>query len=134
MTRRTPQRIRPMTPGIPRAARIRAYLAALVVIAGLSGVAWRAWALQVGDGDRYRAIAAKQHALTVGIPAPRGDVVDARGRPLVLPDDDEARIARLLQWGHVLRAWPEGENFALQPERAQAAPAGLSDGSAPGGT
>lgn len=82
--RRTPQRIRPMTPGIPRAARIRAYLAALAVTAGLTGVAWRAWALQVGDGDRYRAIAAKQHELTVGIPAPRGDVVDARGRPLAI--------------------------------------------------
>jgi cell division protein FtsI (penicillin-binding protein 3) len=77
-------RIKPMTPGIPHAARIRAYLTALVVSAGLSGVAWRAWALQVDDGDRYRALAARQHALTVGIPAPRGDVIDARGRPLAV--------------------------------------------------
>jgi cell division protein FtsI/penicillin-binding protein 2 len=73
-----------MTPGITHAARIRAYLAAAVVTAGLCGVAWRAWALQVEDGDRYRALATKQHELTVAIPAPRGDIIDARGRPLAV--------------------------------------------------
>ncbi len=83
-------RIKPMTPGIPHAARVRAYLAALVVTAGLSGVAWRAWGLQIHDGDRYRALAARQHALTVEIPAPRGDVVDARGRPLAVTADAES--------------------------------------------
>ena len=76
--------IRPMTPGVPRAARIRAYLAGAVVTAGLCGVAWRAWALQVTDGDRYRALADKQHALTVAIPAPRGEILDARRRPLAV--------------------------------------------------
>jgi len=83
-------KIKPMTPGIPRAARVRAYLAALVVTAGLSGVAWRAWALQVGDGDRYRAIAARQHESTVEIPAPRGDIVDVRGRPLAVTADTDS--------------------------------------------
>jgi cell division protein FtsI (penicillin-binding protein 3) len=77
-------RIRPMTPGIPHAARVRAYLAGVVVTAGLCGVAWRAWALQIDEGDHYRALATKQHALTVGIPAPRGDIIDARGRPLAV--------------------------------------------------
>ena len=76
--------IRPMTPGVPRGARIRAYLAGAVVTAGLCGVAWRAWALQVTDGDRYRALADKQHALTVAIPAPRGDIIDAQRRPLAV--------------------------------------------------
>jgi len=73
-----------MTPGITHAARVRAYLAGLVVSAGLVGVAWRAWTLQVDEGDHYRALAAKQHALTVGIPAPRGDIIDALGRPLAV--------------------------------------------------
>jgi len=73
-----------MTPGITHAARVRAYLAGLVVSAGLGGVAWRAWTLQVDEGDHYRALAAKQHALTVGIPAPRGDIIDALGRPLAV--------------------------------------------------
>jgi cell division protein FtsI (penicillin-binding protein 3) len=79
-----------MTPGIPRAARVRAYLTGLVITAGLCGVAWRAWALQIDDGDRYRAIAAKQHALTVGLPAPRGDIVDARGRQLAISAETDS--------------------------------------------
>jgi cell division protein FtsI (penicillin-binding protein 3) len=83
-------KIKPMTPGIPSAARVRAYLAALVVTAGLTGVAWRAWALQVHDGDRYRALATRQHALTVEIPAPRGDVIDAHGRPLAVTADADS--------------------------------------------
>lgn len=80
----TRARVKPMTPGISHAARIRAYLIAVVVTVGLSGVAWRAWALQVDDGDRYRALAVRQHALTVEIPAPRGDIIDVRGRPLAI--------------------------------------------------
>jgi cell division protein FtsI (penicillin-binding protein 3) len=75
---------RPMTPGVPRAARVRAYLAGAVITLGLVGVAMKAWALQIDDGDRYRAIAARQHALRVDIPAPRGEVLDARGRPLAI--------------------------------------------------
>lgn len=83
-------RIKPMTPGIPPAARVRAYLAAVAIGAGLCGVAWRAWALQVEDGDRYRAIAARQHALTVEIPAPRGDIIDVHGRPLAVSADADS--------------------------------------------
>src|SRR5262249_58088622 len=51
---------------------------------------WRAWALQIHDGDHYRVLAARQHALTVEIPAPRGDVIDARGRPLAVTADAES--------------------------------------------
>lgn len=83
-------KLKPMTPGIPHAARLRAYLAALVVTAGLCGVAWRAWALQVGEGERYRALAARQHESTVEIPAPRGDIVDVRGRPLAVSADADS--------------------------------------------
>lgn len=89
-TARPAGRIRPMTPGVSHAARLRAYLAGFIVTAGLCGVAWRAWALQVGDGDRYRALAAKQHALTVGIPAPRGEIIDGRGRSLAVSADADS--------------------------------------------
>jgi cell division protein FtsI (penicillin-binding protein 3) len=90
MTAQRSPRIRPMTPGIPHAARLRAYLAGAVVTAGLCGVAWRAWALQVDQSDKYRAIAAKQHALTVEIPAPRGEIIDGRGRPLAVSADADS--------------------------------------------
>ena len=79
-----------MTPGVSRAARVRAYLSALVLTVGLGGVAVRAWALQIDDGQRYRALAERQHELRLEIPAPRGDVVDALGRPLAISADAES--------------------------------------------
>ena len=82
--------IKPMTPGIPHNARIRAYLAGAIVTLLLCGVAWRAWALQVEDGAHYRELADRQHGMTVNIPAPRGDVIDARGRPLAVSADADS--------------------------------------------
>ncbi len=69
---------------------MRAYLTGLIVSAGLAGVGVRAWALQVDDGDRYRALAERQHAQLLHIPAPRGDVLDAHGRPLAVSADAES--------------------------------------------
>lgn len=83
-------RIKPMTPGIPHAARVRAHLAGVLVTAGLLGVAYKAWALQVDDGGRYRELAARQHETTVDIPAPRGEVLDVRGRPLAVTADADS--------------------------------------------
>jgi cell division protein FtsI (penicillin-binding protein 3) len=88
--RKPKPRIQVMTPGIPRAARVRAYLVGVVVSAGIVGVACRAWSLQVKEGDRYRALAARQHATSVEIPAPRGEVLDARGRPLAVSADADS--------------------------------------------
>jgi cell division protein FtsI (penicillin-binding protein 3) len=79
-----------MTPGIPRAGRIRAYLAGAVVTLGLTGVAYKAWGLQIGEGARYRVLADKQHTAEVGIPAPRGDIIDARGQPLAVSADADS--------------------------------------------
>ena len=79
-----------MTTGVPSAARVRAYLAGAAVTLGLVGVAVRAWALQIDDGDRYRALADRQHELRIEIPAPRGEVLDARGRPLAVSADVES--------------------------------------------
>lgn len=83
-------KIKPMTPGVPHAARVRAYVAGAVVTFGLFGLAWKAWALQVDDSERYRALAAQQHALSVDIPAPRGEVVDVLGRPLAVTADADS--------------------------------------------
>jgi cell division protein FtsI (penicillin-binding protein 3) len=82
--------IKPMTPGVPRAARVRAYLASAVVTLGLAGAAMKAWALQINDGDHYRALAERQHAMQIGIPAPRGEVTDVQGRPLAISADADS--------------------------------------------
>jgi cell division protein FtsI (penicillin-binding protein 3) len=83
-------RIKPMTPGVPRAARFRAYVMGFVVTVGLVGVAVRAWALQISDGDRYRQLAARQHQMHVDVPAPRGDVLDVHDRPLAVSADADS--------------------------------------------
>jgi cell division protein FtsI (penicillin-binding protein 3) len=80
-------KIRPMTPGIPRGARLRAYVAGAVLSVGLCGLGWRAYALQIDDNDHYRALADRQHAQTVEIQAPRGDVRDVHGEPLAVSAD-----------------------------------------------
>jgi cell division protein FtsI (penicillin-binding protein 3) len=79
-----------MTPGVSPAARVRAYLTGVVITCGLLGVAVRAWALQVDEGERYRAIADRQHAMSLQIPAPRGEVLDVRGRSLAVSADTES--------------------------------------------
>lgn len=73
-----------VTPGVSRGARTRAYGAILVLTLALLGLAVRAWDLQVSSGARFRDQAARQHAITVEIPAPRGAIVDRRGRPLAV--------------------------------------------------
>ncbi|MFT3695141.1 MAG: penicillin-binding transpeptidase domain-containing protein [Kofleriaceae bacterium] len=78
------KKIKPMTPGVSSGARTRAYLAGAVVTFGLFGVGMRAWALQVDDGDRYRALAERQHEMRLEIPAPRGEVLDTHGAPLAV--------------------------------------------------
>jgi cell division protein FtsI (penicillin-binding protein 3) len=82
--------IKAMTPGIPHSARLRAYLTGAIVTTALCGVAWRAWALQIDEGDRYREMADRQHAMNVEIPAPRGDVIDTHGRPLAVSADADS--------------------------------------------
>jgi cell division protein FtsI (penicillin-binding protein 3) len=81
------KKIKPMTPGVSTGARTRAYLTGVVVTLGLCGVGVRAWALQVDDGEHYRALAERQHELRLDLPAPRGDVVDIHGAPLAVSAD-----------------------------------------------
>jgi len=83
-------RVKPMTPGVPGSARLRAYLMGAVVTIGIAGVAMRAWALQVDDGERYRVLAERQHEMNVELPAPRGDVLDGKGRPLAVSADADS--------------------------------------------
>jgi len=82
--------IKPMTPGVPQAARTRAYAAGVVVMLGLVGVGYKAWALQIDEGAKYQDLAARQHAMNVDIPGPRGEVVDTHGRPLAVSADADS--------------------------------------------
>lgn len=78
------------TPGISPAGRVRAYIAAALVTAGICGVASKAWSLQISDGAKFAEQAAKQHGTTVDLPGPRGDIVDAHGHPLAVSADADS--------------------------------------------
>jgi cell division protein FtsI (penicillin-binding protein 3) len=79
--------------GVARAVKVRAYVATGLLTALLAGVAYKAWALQVGHADEFRARAMRQHVHMVEIPAPRGAILDARGRPLAVSADAESIYA-----------------------------------------
>ncbi len=81
------------TPGVSPAARTRAWIASAVVTTLLGGVGYKAWGVQVADGARLREQAVRQHVHTVEIPAPRGPILDARGRPLAVSADAESVFA-----------------------------------------
>lgn len=117
----TKPRIQPMTPGMTRAARVRAYLAGAVVTLGLTGVAYRAWGLQVGEGEHYRQLADKQHAVSVGIPAPRGEILDANGRPLAVSADADSIWANPRDIRDVTDTSAKlGELLAMEPAALEA--------------
>ncbi|HUQ05346.1 MAG TPA: penicillin-binding protein [Kofleriaceae bacterium] len=81
------------TPGVSPAARTRAWIATSLVTTLLCGVAYKAWGVQVADGARLREQAVRQHVHTVEIPAPRGPILDARGRPLAVSADVDSVFA-----------------------------------------
>lgn len=81
------------TPGVSPAARTRAWVAAAFVATLFGGIGWKAYGLQVADGARLREQALRQHLHTVEIPAPRGPILDARGRPLAVTADGESVYA-----------------------------------------
>ncbi|MCB9559359.1 MAG: transpeptidase family protein [Kofleriaceae bacterium] len=76
--------------GLPRAVKWRAWIATALVTLLLAGVGYRAWGLQVEDAETFRERALRQHVHTVEIPAPRGAILDARGRPLAVTADAES--------------------------------------------
>lgn len=78
------------TPGVSRAARTRARVAMGLITALLTGLGYKAYGLQVESGARFRAQALRQHVRTVAIPAPRGAILDVRGRPLAISADAES--------------------------------------------
>lgn len=55
----------------------------LIVLIVLGSLAARLWSMQVLSGSEYAAAAADNATREVSLPAPRGRILDAKGRPLV---------------------------------------------------
>ncbi|GGO07922.1 penicillin-binding protein 2 [Microbispora rosea subsp. aerata] len=65
-----------------RPTRSRLLVVHLLVAALFLVLLGRLWQVQILDGDRYARMAADNHTRRTVIPAVRGEIVDARGRPL----------------------------------------------------
>jgi penicillin-binding protein 2 len=97
----------------PLKARLRLFVIGVLVFSLLCTLFGRLWYMQVMSGADYTQAATQQHIRQVLVPAPRGTIVDAKGRTLVgnrvslmitvdrsvlakLPDQQQAEvIARL---------------------------------------
>jgi cell division protein FtsI (penicillin-binding protein 3) len=86
-------RVKAQTPGLGPGARRRAYAIAALVSVLLAGIAMKAWALQVEGADRFKAQAQRQHQRTIEIAAPRGAILDTRGRALAVTADADSVFA-----------------------------------------
>ena len=82
-----------LTPGIPPNARRRAYAAAGFMSILFAGIAYEAYGLEVRDNAHFRELADRQHVRTLEIAAPRGQILDARGRPLAVSTDADSVYA-----------------------------------------
>jgi cell division protein FtsI (penicillin-binding protein 3) len=81
---------KPTTPGLSRAARQRAYAAAALMTLLFAGVSYHAYGLQVTDGAHYQMLADRQHVRSIEVAAPRGAILDLRGRPLAVTTEAES--------------------------------------------
>jgi cell division protein FtsI (penicillin-binding protein 3) len=70
----------------------------ILVVTGLLGLClllmmYKAYSLQVANGDHYLALAQKQHLSSVVLTARRGPIYDRRGRELAVTADAESVVA-----------------------------------------
>ncbi|ACY14498.1 penicillin-binding transpeptidase domain-containing protein [Haliangium ochraceum] len=78
---------------IARAVALRIYIAGAVLSLLFAGITYRAYGLQVGQADKYRKQARRQHLRMVEIPAPRGPILDIKGRELAVTADADSVYA-----------------------------------------
>lgn len=96
--------VRPLRPSAPRRRRVaharidrrvgvRMAVAGGVMTALFALIAYSAYGLQVKERDRYRRLAQRQQVQTVEIPAPRGAILDVKGRELAVTSDAHSIFA-----------------------------------------
>ena len=78
---------------IERWVKVRIITIGSLITLLLGGMAYHAYALQVKSADKYRKLARRQHLRMVEMPAPRGAILDARGRELAVTADADSVYA-----------------------------------------
>lgn len=89
-----------------RRSRLRLVVLHVLVLSLLTALVGRLWYLQILSGDRIEAAAAETRNREVLLPAIRGEIYDAMGRPLV---DNESRLLVSVSRSDLSRLPDEGE-------------------------
>lgn len=63
---------------------VRIYMTGAVLSLLFIAIGYKAYGLQVENSDKYRRLAQRQHLQTIEIPAPRGAILDSKGRELAV--------------------------------------------------
>ena len=75
--------VRPLRTVVPDTSRLRMAIVGVIGISLFATVFTRLWYLQVMDAEEFQALAAQNQVRDVFEPAPRGRILDRRGRPIV---------------------------------------------------
>lgn len=78
---------------IGRPIALRIYVAGAVLSLLFLAICYRAYGLQIGQVDKYRQLARRQHLRMVELPAPRGPILDVKGRELAVTADTDSVYA-----------------------------------------
>jgi cell division protein FtsI (penicillin-binding protein 3) len=87
------RRVKAPSSTIGRIVTVRIYIAGVMLTLLFAGICYRAYGLQVGQMDKYRQLARRQHLRMVELPAPRGPILDIRGRELAVTADTDSVYA-----------------------------------------
>jgi cell division protein FtsI (penicillin-binding protein 3) len=80
-------------PKLSRWVRLRVHIVAGLITLMLTLIGWKAYGLQIGDGERYRRLAERQHFRTIEVPGARGPIFDIQGRELAVSVDVDSVVA-----------------------------------------
>lgn len=86
-------RARTFAPEAKSSVKLRSYIAAAALSLLFCGIAYKAYGVQITQGDRFREAAIRQHASTVEVAAPRGNILDQRGRPFAVSANADSVFA-----------------------------------------
>ncbi len=92
-TTRRGKRRPPVARTVSASVTYRIYAAGAVLTLLFLAICYRAYGLQIGQADKYRDKAERQHLRTVELPAPRGPILDIQGRELAVTADADSVYA-----------------------------------------
>ncbi len=112
--------------------RLRFNVALGIIAAVFAVLAFRLWYLQLFQGSKFRMFSQENHLRTISIPAPRGMILDRKGRILadnrpsfdlyIIPEDVDDQKEVLRRLGKILKVRPQELEDKLKEAEAQGIP------------